>query len=78
MEDRLVVDTSALLSWPLTELNGAIIVQSQVKELERHSPTRAEMVEAVGVIISEPTGDSISSAFGGGNGNWRHGGLIYH
>ena len=44
MEDRFVVDTSALLSWPLTELNGAIIVQSQVKELERHSPTRAEMV----------------------------------
>ena len=62
MEDRFVVDTSALLSWPLTELNGAIIVQSQVKELERHSPTRAEMVEAVGVIISEPTRDSISSA----------------
>tara|TARA_B100000401_G_C52409104_1_gene532675 strand:+ start:89 stop:583 length:495 start_codon:yes stop_codon:yes gene_type:complete len=62
VEDRFVVDTSALLSWPLTELNGAIIVQSQVKELERHSPARAEMVEAVGVIISEPTGDSISSA----------------
>jgi len=62
VEDRLVVDTSALLYWPLTELNGAIIVQSQVKELERHSPARAEMVEAVGVIISEPTVDSISSA----------------
>ena len=75
MEDRFVVDTSALLSWPLTELNGAIIVQSQVKELERHSPTRAEMVEAVGVIISEPNGDSISSASVEAMGTGDMGGL---
>ena len=61
VKDSFVVDTSALLSWPLTELNGAIMVQSQVKELERHTPARAEMVEAIGVIISEPNRNSISS-----------------
>ena len=38
--DELVVDTSALISWPITELSGAVIVKSQIQELERHSPSR--------------------------------------
>lgn len=59
--DELVVDTSALISWPITELAGAVIVKSQIQELERLSPSRADMIDAIGVIVSGPSQDAISS-----------------
>ena len=62
MTDELVVDTSALISWPIMELNGAIVVQSQIDELRRHSPSRAEMFQAMGVRTSEPKPESVSFA----------------
>ena len=62
MTDELVVDTSALISWPIMELNGAIVVQSQIDELRRHSPSRAEMFHAMEVMVSEPKPESVSFA----------------
>ena len=58
--DVTVLDTSALISWPLSELNGSMIVNSQVAELEKFSPTRAKIIQSLGLIISEPSRDSIS------------------
>lgn len=55
-----VLDTSALISWPLSELSGAMIVNSQIAELEKFSPTRAQIIQSLGLIISEPSKNSIS------------------
>tara|TARA_B100000214_G_scaffold116218_1_gene82060 strand:- start:1208 stop:1702 length:495 start_codon:yes stop_codon:yes gene_type:complete len=60
MGDAMVLDTSALISWPLSELGGSMIVNSQISELERFSPTRAQIIQSIGLIISEPSRDSIS------------------
>lgn len=57
--DVTVLDTSALISWPLPELNGSMIVNSQIAELEKFSPTRAQIIQSLGLIISEPSADSI-------------------
>ena len=55
------MDTSALISWPLSELSGSMIVSSQVSELEKHSPTRADIIESLGLIISEPSIESLAT-----------------
>mgnify|MGYP006230145097 FL=1 len=60
MGDGMVLDTSALISWPLSELNGSMIVNSQIAELEKFSPARAQIIQSLGLIISEPSIDSIS------------------
>tara|TARA_B110000014_G_C20102064_1_gene578699 strand:+ start:642 stop:1229 length:588 start_codon:yes stop_codon:yes gene_type:complete len=60
MGDMQVLDTSALISWPLSELDGSMIVSSQIDELHRHSPTRGEIIDSLGVIISEPGKESLS------------------
>ena len=60
MGDAMVLDTSALISWPLSELNGSMIVNSQIAELEKFSPARAQIIQSLGLIISEPSRDSIS------------------
>ena len=60
MGDGMVLDTSALISWPLSELNGSMIVNSQIAELEKFSPARAQIIQSLGLIISEPSRDSIS------------------
>ena len=60
MGDATVLDTSALISWPLSELNGSMIVDSQVAELEKFSPTRAQIIQSLGLIVSEPSRDSIA------------------
>ena len=60
MGNITVLDTSALISWPLSELNGSMIVNSQVAELEKFCPIRAQIIQSLGLIISEPSMDSIS------------------
>ena len=61
MGEGTVLDTSALISWPLSELSGSMIVSSQVSELEKHSPTRADIIESLGLIISEPSIESLAT-----------------
>jgi rRNA maturation endonuclease Nob1 len=44
-----VVDTAALLHWPIERLRGCIAAYSQLQELERLSPPRVMLVEAAGL-----------------------------
>jgi rRNA maturation endonuclease Nob1 len=44
-----VVDTAALLHWPIERLRGCIAAYSQLQELERLSPPRVMLVEAAGI-----------------------------
>tara|TARA_Y200000002_G_scaffold275179_1_gene229436 strand:- start:242 stop:667 length:426 start_codon:yes stop_codon:yes gene_type:complete len=37
-----------------------MIVYSQFAELERYSPTRAQVIQSLGLIVSEPSKDSIA------------------
>ena len=41
-----VLDTAALLHWPVARLNGGICAGSQRSELERLSPARTMLIEA--------------------------------
>ena len=41
-----VLDTAALLHWPVARLNGGICAASQRNELERLSPARTMLIEA--------------------------------
>ncbi len=42
-----VLDTAALLHWPVTELTGNICAMSQQAELERVSPQRWMLIQAI-------------------------------
>jgi UPF0271 protein len=60
MGDGMVLDTSALISWPLSELRGSMIVNSQIDELRKYSPKRADIIQSLGLIILEPSNDSLA------------------
>ncbi|MBP50750.1 MAG: hypothetical protein QGI73_05570 [Candidatus Thalassarchaeaceae archaeon] len=62
MADEMVLDTSALIEWPVSEISGSFIVPSQYSELERISPERLEMIESIGVIQAVPGGESMEEA----------------
>ena len=47
-----VLDTSALLAWPVGRMNGALVVPSQRGELVRISPERELALEAADLILS--------------------------
>ena len=57
-----VLDTSALIGWPLPELSGGLVVASQEEELQRISPDRAAIIDGLGLVFTEPSGDSLESA----------------
>ena len=61
MGEGRVLDTSALISWPLSELRGSMIVSSQVGELEKYSPMRADIIHSLGLVISEPSRESLTT-----------------
>ena len=44
-----VLDTTALLHWPVTELNGNVCAVSQQAELERVSPQRWMLIQALDI-----------------------------
>jgi len=58
----MVLDTSALIEWPVSEISGSFIVPSQYSELERISPERLEMIDSIGVIQAVPGGESMEVA----------------
>ncbi len=58
MADVLVLDTSALIAWPISEISGSLIVSAQESELRRISPDRGAILESMGAIIIDP--DEIS------------------
>ena len=42
-----VLDTAALLHWPVERLQGGIVAHSQLEELRNLSPQRAMLVESI-------------------------------
>ena len=42
-----VLDTAALLHWPVERLQGGIVAHSQLEELRKLSPQRAMLLESI-------------------------------
>ena len=57
MAIRMVLDTSAIISWPITALSGGVITSGQIDEIMRHSPERGEIMDSLGVIICNPNNE---------------------
>ena len=59
MAESRVLDTAALISWPVSELYGGLIVSHQEDELLRISPDRAAILDSMGLVFCQPNQDSI-------------------
>ena len=58
-----VLDTAALLHWPVERLQGGIVAHSQLEELRKLSPQRAMLLESIEMEwLSVGTGDAESAA----------------
>ena len=57
-----VLDTAALLVWPLEELTVGICASSQLGELERLSPSRFMMIESQGPNFESPVKEFLDVA----------------
>jgi len=58
-----VLDTAALLHWPVERMVGGIVAHSQLEELRRLSPQRAMLIESIDIEwMSMGTGDAESAA----------------
>ena len=62
MAGSRVLDTAALISWPVSELSGGLIVSHQEDELLRISPDRAAILDSMGLVFCQPNQDSIDLA----------------
>ena len=59
MAKARVLDTAALIAWPITELSGGLIVRHQEEELLRISPDRAALLDSMGLVFCQPDEGSI-------------------
>jgi len=58
-----VLDTAALLHWPVERLLGGIVAHSQLEELRKLSPQRAMLLESIEMEwMSMGTGDAENAA----------------
>ena len=58
-----VLDTAALLHWPVERLQGGIVAHSQLEELRKLSPQRAMLLESIEMEwMSVGTGDAENAA----------------
>lgn len=58
-----VLDTAALLHWPVERMIGGIVAHSQLEELRRLSPQRAMLIESIDIEwMSMGTNDAESAA----------------
>ena len=58
-----VLDTAALLHWPVERMIGGIVAHSQLEELRRLSPQRAMLIESIDIEwMSVGTTDAESAA----------------
>ena len=55
MDGDVVLDTSALIAWPISELSGTLVVPEQQNELLRISPDRGAILDTLGVIFMRPS-----------------------
>ncbi len=57
-----VLDTAALINWPIELLDGGYVVENQRLELSRVSPDRMLSLEAANLIWKSPSRESIDEA----------------
>ncbi|MGB1559852.1 MAG: hypothetical protein ACPG9Q_05300, partial [Candidatus Thalassarchaeaceae archaeon] len=57
-----VLDTAALLNWPIELLDGGYVVENQRLEVNRVSPNRMLTLEAANLIWKSPSRGSIGEA----------------
>jgi|TARA_B100001741_G_scaffold312526_1_gene316098 UPF0271 protein len=63
LDNMPVLDTAALLHWPVQRLVGGIVAHSQLEELRNLSPERAMLVESIEMEwMSIGTGDAEQAA----------------
>ena len=62
LADMEVLDTAALLSWPVQMLINGLCATSQLSDVERLSPARHLLVEAQGPSFVDPTPSAIEMA----------------
>ncbi|MFQ3321476.1 MAG: rRNA maturation endonuclease Nob1 [Candidatus Thalassarchaeaceae archaeon] len=60
MANDSVVDTGALISWPISKLIGSIASPKQKKELGKFYPARLEIINAIDIIWRTPKEESIN------------------
>jgi rRNA maturation endonuclease Nob1 len=57
-----VLDTAALMSWPLVQLHGGVAVEGQIEEVRRLSEARLVEIDAANLKWMEPSEISIEKA----------------
>ena len=57
-----VLDTSALLSWPVGKLTGCVCATSQVNELENLDKNRSMLIETVSIVWKSPSKEGMQLA----------------
>jgi len=57
-----VLDTGALISWPINRMDSCLVVPSQKEELIRNAPEREVVINAANLVWMIPTEESISKA----------------
>lgn len=57
-----ILDTAALLAWPVEKISNSIVAKSQLKELEKVSLERALLVESLDLNWISPRTKSIDKA----------------
>ena len=63
-----VLDTAALLHWPIEKMQGNLVAHSQLEELRRLSPERAMLLESIEMEwMTVGTGDAESAAISTGD-----------
>ncbi len=62
MQTAKVLDTAALISWPLVELNEGMVVEGQIEEVRRVSEARIVEIDVANLKWIKPTEISIEKA----------------
>ena len=62
MESVDVLDTSALISWPVERMSGAVVLEGQKEEVERKFPERMISLEVSDLNWETPTDESVEIA----------------
>jgi len=57
-----VLDTSALIGWPIERIRGGFVIERQRRELERVAPDKLVILDALDLEWSSPNSDSIEKA----------------
>ena len=55
----MIVDTAGFIHWPHERLRGCTVASSQIREIERHSPSMHLLIEQLEINILTPGDDDL-------------------